>query len=992
MSAPAATLVPLRIRLPYSAESEFVARYGSNVSRGGIFIATRSLKSEGTPLAFELLLKTGVVLLRGEAVVAKTQVDSGGGRSGMTLRFVRLDGPSRAVVERVLAERGAGHGRGPLGPSVVQRPGRSELSKRIDAALAAEERTSPEGDSGASPESSPEARRERTIDATDGLSEDAGRSQAHASDVESGEAGASTRDAAEESTAEEQGALAAEEQAAFAADAQAAVATDEQSALAADAPTTFEADAQSADAQTAFSADAQTAFSADAQTTFETDAQAAFAADEQAAVATDEQSALAADAQTTFEADAQTTFEADAQTTFETDAQSALAADAQTTFEADAQATFSADARTTLEADAQKTFEADEQAAFETDAQTTFEAGEQAVFATDAQSSFAADAQAALATDAQVAIAGAPQPLAAGEEAASGMDAQTASATAAPQVAAEPPPLATQSLEATESDTVASPDAEDASTSDPEPIALTIDEVIPLSLEDEALPDAGSASGLEPASATDGPSAPASEAAAEAIPDERPGEHEPSAPSLVSAPAETSPPDESASSTGIAAPLELPSLPERPATLLEPVLGIELVGAVARVGVWSGGVTSQLALAPDGSFPMLACLQGDRWQLGRGAVGREGAQALFAPPIDPLPRARNGLGERLLTFGERDIPARTIGANLFALLRAEIEEALGRPVRDVMFVVPSWFSYRDRLLLAESAQLGGLRALQILHATSAACASFAQERGLARKRVLVLHAEPAHFEAAIIQVTGDDLEVISTQGALPLGEAVGLDQLVDVTRAVLTAAGASIESLDEVVRFGDPTALARAAPPLAELLGRPLPEPLDDAAAVRGAALLGHAHTELARGRHGGCAFEVLVSPLSLVQRDGTLRRVLEVGTRLPAEKALNVPLAASELLALIFCDGPGARIEEADVIGAANVESGPMGGELSVRVTVDRNGQLGLSTSLSGGKAEVRPLTREFDPGAMLPLTLPAQPARKSGFLRGFVQKLGKS
>jgi uncharacterized protein (TIGR02266 family) len=769
MSAPVAPLVPLRIRLPYSAESEFVARYGSNVSRGGIFIATRSLKSEGTPLAFELLLKTGVVLLRGEAVVAKTQVDSGGGRSGMTLRFVRLDGPSRAVVERVLAERGASSRRAPLASSGVQRPGRSELSKRIDAALAAEEGSFPEAAESASSEPSPEERTSTTGE-PDGLAGADGRSSSPSSEMDLGEAGAP-------------------------------------------------ADDDSADALSAFAADAQSAPTTDAQTQ------------------------LAPDPQTQF--------------------------------------------------------------------------------------------------------------------------------------AAELPSLAPEALPPAEDRGSAAPDqralseAGESSHSDADAIALTVDEVIPLSLDDEATPDAVIASGPEPTSSTHAPSALAPEVA--------PDELEASAPSSVSALAQTPPPDDSASPTGIADPLELPSLPERPASLLEPVLGIELVGAFARVGVWSAGVTSQLALAPEGSFPMLACLQGDRWQLGRGAAGREDALPLFAPPTDLLPRARNGLGERQLAFGGRDVPATRVGANLFALLRAEIEQALGKPVRDVMFVVPSWFSYRDRLLLSESAQLGGLRALQLLHATSAACASFAQERGLARKRVLVLHAEPAHFEAAIIQVTGDDLEVISTQSALPMGEAVGLDQLAEVTRAVLAAAGASIESLDEVVQFGDPTALARAAPPLTELLGRPLPEPLDDAAAVRGAALLGHAHAELARGRHGGCAFEVLVSPLSLVQRDGTLRRVLEVGTRLPAEKALSIPLAASELLALIFCDGPGGRIDEADVIGAANVESGPMGGELSVRVTVDRNGQLGLSTSLSGGRAEVRPLT------------LPAQPARKSGFLRGIVQKLGK-
>ena len=38
--------IPLRIKLPYGSEAEFVERYGSNVARGGIFVATKSLKPE----------------------------------------------------------------------------------------------------------------------------------------------------------------------------------------------------------------------------------------------------------------------------------------------------------------------------------------------------------------------------------------------------------------------------------------------------------------------------------------------------------------------------------------------------------------------------------------------------------------------------------------------------------------------------------------------------------------------------------------------------------------------------------------------------------------------------------------------------------------------------------------------------------------------------------------------------------------------------------
>ena len=107
MSGLVSKLLPLRIRLPYSTEEEFVDKYGSNVARGGVFVATRALKPEGTGLAFEFVLADGSRLLRGEGVVVKAQVESGAGRSGMTVRFVKLDAASKALVDRVVARRAA---------------------------------------------------------------------------------------------------------------------------------------------------------------------------------------------------------------------------------------------------------------------------------------------------------------------------------------------------------------------------------------------------------------------------------------------------------------------------------------------------------------------------------------------------------------------------------------------------------------------------------------------------------------------------------------------------------------------------------------------------------------------------------------------------------------------------------------------------------------------------------------------------------------------
>ena len=68
MSAP----TPLRVRLPFSSEDEFVAQYGAHVGRDGFFLATRAPKPVGAQLLFDLVLADGRSLLRGEGVVVRS--------------------------------------------------------------------------------------------------------------------------------------------------------------------------------------------------------------------------------------------------------------------------------------------------------------------------------------------------------------------------------------------------------------------------------------------------------------------------------------------------------------------------------------------------------------------------------------------------------------------------------------------------------------------------------------------------------------------------------------------------------------------------------------------------------------------------------------------------------------------------------------------------------------------------------------------------------
>lgn len=95
----------MRIKLKYPDVDTFIQRYSVNISRGGIFIATRTPKPVGTTVRFEFQLATAAPVIRGEGqVIWIKPFDPEQPRRvhGMGVRFTRLDPESRALIDRAL--------------------------------------------------------------------------------------------------------------------------------------------------------------------------------------------------------------------------------------------------------------------------------------------------------------------------------------------------------------------------------------------------------------------------------------------------------------------------------------------------------------------------------------------------------------------------------------------------------------------------------------------------------------------------------------------------------------------------------------------------------------------------------------------------------------------------------------------------------------------------------------------------------------------------
>lgn len=96
----------LRIRLKYADVETFIEKFSGNVSRGGLFIATKTPQPTGTALKFEFQLAQGTPVVKGEGEVIWVKPFDPAAPTkphGMGVKFTRLDPESRAIIDRALA-------------------------------------------------------------------------------------------------------------------------------------------------------------------------------------------------------------------------------------------------------------------------------------------------------------------------------------------------------------------------------------------------------------------------------------------------------------------------------------------------------------------------------------------------------------------------------------------------------------------------------------------------------------------------------------------------------------------------------------------------------------------------------------------------------------------------------------------------------------------------------------------------------------------------
>jgi uncharacterized protein (TIGR02266 family) len=134
---------PVRVRLRYPDLDTFVEKFAPNVTRGGIFLASRDPRPVGHVLRFEVLLRQGAPVLSGKGRVTWVKEFNAGEPHrpyGMGVQFLEVDPVCRPVLERLLQKKQQAR-------PTIEQPTLGALRARGDVGRPTE-RTAVLGDSG----------------------------------------------------------------------------------------------------------------------------------------------------------------------------------------------------------------------------------------------------------------------------------------------------------------------------------------------------------------------------------------------------------------------------------------------------------------------------------------------------------------------------------------------------------------------------------------------------------------------------------------------------------------------------------------------------------------------------------------------------------------------------------------------------------------------------------------------------------------------------
>ena len=119
-------------------------------------------------------------------------------------------------------------------------------------------------------------------------------------------------------------------------------------------------------------------------------------------------------------------------------------------------------------------------------------------------------------------------------------------------------------------------------------------------------------------------------------------------------------------------------------------------------------------------------------------------------------------------LGDLVVSLEVVAAAVLSHMRAMAESELGRPVKRAVVTVPAYFGEPQRQAVYQAGIIAGLEVERILNEPTAGAVAYGYGKGLS-STILVYDLGGGTFDASVLRVRGDKMEVLATDGGPFLG-------------------------------------------------------------------------------------------------------------------------------------------------------------------------------------------------------------------------------
>ena len=167
---------------------------------------------------------------------------------------------------------------------------------------------------------------------------------------------------------------------------------------------------------------------------------------------------------------------------------------------------------------------------------------------------------------------------------------------------------------------------------------------------------------------------------------------------------------------------------------------------------------------------------------GEFFVGDYAKQNAVAIPEQTVEFVKREMGKSKAEFSRefdgKHYSAEELSAELLKVLKQDAEGELGTEITDAVITVPAYFNDAERQATIRAGDLAGLRVLRILNEPTAAAVAYGLNRRVDAAKVLVFDLGGGTFDVTIMEVAGEAMNMIATNGDHRLGGKDWDDKLI----------------------------------------------------------------------------------------------------------------------------------------------------------------------------------------------------------------------